>query len=582
MKRITGIGRYFSMPVFIICCLITALFSYVIYGQMEEGGREMLTKSARMRLDRMGEAIDRYFAVSEAFRQKIEKSEGKEYPGKDEAKALISTGVSIRSIQLVPEEGKPVYYADRGGIFLFGEMADNPLKDAMDDARFKHRFNLKTGVKISENEMGMVGILPVYFHEASNEQTLWGYVLLVADSDSFLKALDFTDLAGESILCGLTQQNGSITKEVFRNGDYSHDPVRVSRDIYGDLWTLYLRPEVPWVNPWVMILIGWAGLLTAFVTASLVRRISNLHEEGNRDKLTGVYNRNGGDQAFFNWYEGNMDGKGFVMAVDIDNFKLINDVYGHRAGDEALRVFVKDMRRIFGPDAIITRNGGDEFIIFAPDQGENLLELAMAEFTEQPHIFEFEGKTIRFTASLGCARYPQQDTDYSRLCSKADLPLYNAKLNGKGRWAFFAPEEMKAKDRTQLGFNLSDVATHMPGAMVVVRPTEKEEILFANQVMADMMECRDYEDFMAESDGCLMNIIHPEDVSGVLSELARQLADEGNTKKTEYISYRLLTSGGKSIRVEATARLVDNPYYGKLLYVFILDHEDREMRLGKR
>lgn len=92
----------------------------------------------------------------------------------------------------------------------------------------------------------------------------------------------------------------------------------------------------------------------------------DLKRSGGRDPLTGVFNRKGGDEAVADYMKAHAGQKAMVLALDIDNFKLVNDVYGHSVGDEALKTLVRDMRETFGEESIITRNGGDEFILSAP------------------------------------------------------------------------------------------------------------------------------------------------------------------------------------------------------------------------
>lgn len=148
-----------------------------------------------------------------------------------------------------------------------------------------------------------------------------------------------------------------------------------------------------------MVLITWAGLLTALTLAVLARRNARFRRMGTTDPLTGVYNRTGGDWMVRHYLEEHENGQALVLAVDIDNFKIINDVYGHEAGDEALCQFTRDMKETFGRSAVITRNGGDEFIIFCGYGWSRKVAEAIDRFTENPHLITYKGKEIRFSAS---------------------------------------------------------------------------------------------------------------------------------------------------------------------------------------
>ena len=206
---------------------------------------------------------------------------------------------------------------------------------------------------------------PVYLPDEKGDRHFWGYILAIIDPRIFLKDANVSNLEDQNILCSLIHTEGDGTvSEVYENGNYGEDSLVISREIYGDSWTLYLHPKGPWVNPWIIVVITWAGLLTALTLAVLARRNARLRRMGTTDPLTGVYNRTGGDWTVRHYLEAHQNEPALVMAVDIDNFKIINDVYGHEAGDEALCQFTRDMKETFGQSAVITRNGGDEFIIF--------------------------------------------------------------------------------------------------------------------------------------------------------------------------------------------------------------------------
>lgn len=236
---------------------------------------------------------------------------------------------------------------------------------------------------------------PVYLPDEKGDRHFWGYILAISDTRIFLKDANVSNLEDQDILCGLIHTEGDGTvSEVYENGNYGEDSLVISREIYGDFWTLYLHPKGPWVNPWIIVVITWAGLLTALTLAVLARRNARLRRMGTTDPLTGVYNRTGGDWTVRRYLEAHQNEPALVMAVDIDNFKIINDVYGHEAGDEALCQFTRDMKETFGQSAVITRNGGDEFIIFCGYGWSRKAAEAIDRFTEKPHIITYKGNPV--------------------------------------------------------------------------------------------------------------------------------------------------------------------------------------------
>lgn len=417
---------------------------------------------------------------------------------------------------------------------------------------------------------------PVFLPDGKRNRHFWGYILAISDTRIFLKDANISNLEDQDILCGLIHTEGDGTvSEVYENGNYGEDSLVISREIYGDSWTLYLHPKGPWVNPWIIVVITWAGLLTALTLAVLARRNARLRRMGTTDPLTGVYNRTGGDWTVRHYLEAHQNEPALVMAVDIDNFKIINDVYGHEAGDEALCQFTRDMKETFGQSAVITRNGGDEFIIFCGYGWSRKAAEAIDCFTEKPHIITYKGKEIQFSASLGLARYPEQDRDYRNLCIKADYALYGAKLNGKSRWQEFDPDLRLKDTRTQLGFNLTDIGNEMPGAMAVYRADDRS-ILFASSTLVELMECDSLDDFMKYTKMSLDRIFPDSEKAAAEAAIDRQLENPANRHRFYFITANILTKKGNLRPVEIRGHRSHNANYGDVFYIFLYEKEQKE------
>lgn len=122
-----------------------------------------------------------------------------------------------------------------------------------------------------------------------------------------------------------------------------------------------------------------------------------------------------------------------LMVIDIDNFKAINDTHGHLCGDEILRNFSKKIGTIMRSTDIITRWGGDEFIVLLPESRKdhcvpvaNKLRLEIAKFP----LLEGNDK-VTITLSIGVTMLSQNNGNLEALISSADKALYSAKEDGK-------------------------------------------------------------------------------------------------------------------------------------------------------
>jgi len=170
------------------------------------------------------------------------------------------------------------------------------------------------------------------------------------------------------------------------------------------------------------------------------------------DELTGLPMRRVIEHRTNNLLE--HDGERFALAfLDIDNFKHINDYYGHGIGDLLLAEFAKRLGRELRDTDMLSRISGDEFLLLLyPVQ--TMAEVA--EFIESilkrlSAPFFIEGSEIFASTSIGISLCPDHGTSYDVLCQNADLAMYRVKNDGKGKAAFFdASMEHEASARTRV------------------------------------------------------------------------------------------------------------------------------------
>jgi diguanylate cyclase (GGDEF)-like protein len=128
-----------------------------------------------------------------------------------------------------------------------------------------------------------------------------------------------------------------------------------------------------------------------------------------------------------------------MLAIDIDDFKFINDKWGHLFGDTVLTDIANIMKNIFREDDIIGRFGGDEFIVFLKDTPSenfaiNLSTQLLNIFSQTYSVGDLEYK---FSASIGISFYNKHGKTFSELYEKADKALYYSKKNGKNQYCVF-------------------------------------------------------------------------------------------------------------------------------------------------
>ena len=185
----------------------------------------------------------------------------------------------------------------------------------------------------------------------------------------------------------------------------------------------------------------------------------------------------------------------FVFALfDIDDFKFINDIYGHAYGDLALKSLADSMKAFFPADALLGRNGGDEFCILLQNYSSEDAKELLQQFTRQPKTFSYKGKEQSFNISLGYAEYPTFAASRSQLMRCADAALYEIKLHGKNGCMAYS-EGLQSGIRKQLGFAFKDISEHLPGAFIIYRADkDNDELFYANHEFLHMTGYKDMDE----------------------------------------------------------------------------------------
>ncbi len=161
-----------------------------------------------------------------------------------------------------------------------------------------------------------------------------------------------------------------------------------------------------------------------------------------RDSLTGLYNRHRFAEELARMMADveRRDSHGALLFFDLDEFKYINDNFGHRAGDAMLIRVAGEIGSLVRQNEIVSRLGGDEFAILMPDATEeeavHLAERVIRSTGKIP--FRFEGQNLRLTISLGIALYPRHGENSEELIAHADAAMYQAKEAGKNAWRVYS------------------------------------------------------------------------------------------------------------------------------------------------
>lgn len=229
------------------------------------------------------------------------------------------------------------------------------------------------------------------------------------------------------------------------NAAPDHVPARLMMAGCGVLLVLYSRdllhaftgrygPNDAWVNLDISIwfLLNFCMLMLTSFRAGESLRLSALF-----DPLTGALNRRGLSSELRTHVESAPVGKGLaVIVMDLDNFKVINDVHGHETGDEVLQGFSDTVRNCIRTDDLFARIGGEEFVVVLPDStaesAQHMAERILAEVAALEFAAHDSSVKVKVTVSagVGASREPQV---FPALMRIADQALYEAKRLGRNR-----------------------------------------------------------------------------------------------------------------------------------------------------
>lgn len=154
------------------------------------------------------------------------------------------------------------------------------------------------------------------------------------------------------------------------------------------------------------------------------------------DFLTGLPNRSKFMEDFETAIQ--TDAPFTIMMMDIDNFKMINDTYGHTAGDDALKQLAARLKEINSQIFTSYRFAGDEFVVILKSKSDKIVDKAAHQCRQMfDKPFVLDGEKRKVGGSIGIASYPQDATTIEQLIVCADAAMYEVKKNGKNNFAYY-------------------------------------------------------------------------------------------------------------------------------------------------
>lgn len=328
-------------------------------------------------------------------------------------------------------------------------------------ARDTGKLTLAGPLNLAQGGVGAVACLPVYL-ETKHGETFWGFTATLISIPEVLNLADLLSLEDANYAYQLSRIHPDTNDlHIFARSKAAliNDPVFFYIDVPNAQWTFSVTPVHHWTEFNMLLVKSIFGILiTSLLTflAYLLVKLKNEREElentvknrttelaslAHYDVLTELPNR----ALFadrFNQAHDRSNRNQTMLAVcflDLDDFKIINDTYGHDEGDKLLVAVAARLKRIIRAGDTVSRQGGDEFILLLNDiSSVEQLELSLERVRYtivKPYLVE--GRHHHVNLSLGATLYPRDNADLDTLLRHADHAMYQAKLTGKNRYHLF-------------------------------------------------------------------------------------------------------------------------------------------------
>lgn len=575
----------------LIVLLLGMCFVGAVGHRIDSRETEQRHATAQLNAATYGERIKNEIAdgmeITQALEQVLISGDGQIQKFDTIAQNLMSD--SVESIQLAPNGVvTDVYPAEGNEAGKIDLLQDEDRGEISRYARDNRRVVTQGPFELKQGGYGIAVRDPVYLKDEKGQEYFWGFtVAILRVPDSFSNSLQA--LSGFGYEYRILKSDAPWTDTytvVYQSEGPMTSPVSYDFSIGEDSWKIEVFPAAGWRNEGLIAAV--CGFLTAiFLLLAVlvwVWLVAKAHKKefqvlARTDALTKIYNRYGFDELAEKRISKNPHTHFVAALLDIDDFKQINDIYGHGCGDRALKSLADSMKAFFPSDVLLGRNGGDEFCILLPDCTAEEAGDRLRQFTKLPKTFSYLGKEHPFHISLGFAEYPAFASNLSQLMRCADGALYEIKLHGKNGCMAYR-EGLQSGARKQLGFAFKDVSEHLPGAFIIYSAhQEDDELFYANSEFLRMAGYKDLDELFRLTQKRFRNLIREDERQQMEQSIWEQI---GEDNENDYIQFHLRKADGTYLPVLDHGRIVDSQQYGRVFYVLFTDLEDMHLHYNEQ
>lgn len=371
-------------------------------------------------------------------------SHGGSFPDFDDIAAqLFSDDPALRSLQLAPDGIVTYVYPTTGNENVHFNLFEDPEQSAEAIlARDTGEMTLAGPQELKQGGMGVIARKPIYLRNQDGSKTFWGFSTVVLNIPEIFDMADLDLLGSQNYHYRIWRNNpadGEI-QIISENSDQVFtNPVRGSITVPNGIWYLEIVPQAGWIPVRSFLLQCMLAmaiiLLSTIVLAGILTILQQRRElvlQTNIDPLTGIKN----SRYFLNMLKDLADGNVpfTVFYLDMNDFKQINDHYGHDTGDYVLKETAVRICQCISKADTATRIGGDEFTITTTHAitEEDCLKLkSCLKQTVGTSMMLNKETSYSPSISVGFARFPVEAEDVESVIRLADQRMYEEKRRMK-------------------------------------------------------------------------------------------------------------------------------------------------------
>lgn len=345
-------------------------------------------------------------------------------------------GHLIRNISTIKDTTIVSVFPKEGNESAVGiDLLDIPLQgEKVLEVKYKLKQILQGPLDLVQGGKGFIIRIPV----VNDETGYWGQVSIVIDADQFMERALLSEKQNRLHIALFNDNTFRKNPFLGESSILKKDPIILDMEFSNTLWSAAIIPINGWERADDKIVLKFVvSILLTFLSATLLYNniISRFKfkNEVIHDHLTGLYSRAFLDEFYQMAFEKakRNNTKVLILLLDINKFKSINDTYGHKAGDEVLKLISDKLLKTCRKSEAVFRLGGDEFLIIIPDIGDiSDVKIIKERIRKAVTIdYQHQNKKIKIFSSIGSSVYPTDETDFDKLTHVADEDMYRQKTN---------------------------------------------------------------------------------------------------------------------------------------------------------